>query len=164
MSNDITLSEVQEFIAGFWYHYDQGHFDELAVRLDAEVDYLSRSESGNCPFEDLLAAELHGRDETLAWLIQHRNENPYPLRHHATNLFRTSIGAEVTVVRFYLFVNQITNAVPFAVSSGVVDVGIRRGTTGLVITSLNVVLDTDDSIAFGEYSAAKAATAAAAGS
>jgi hypothetical protein len=50
------------------------------------------------------------------------------------------------------------------VSSGVVDVGIRRGTTGLVITSLNVVLDTDDSIAFGEYSAAKAATAAAAGS
>ena len=33
MSNEITLSEVQEFIAGFWYHYDQGHFDELDARF-----------------------------------------------------------------------------------------------------------------------------------
>jgi len=66
MSNDITLSEVQEFIAGFWYHYDQGHFDELAARIGDEMEYLSRSESGECPFEELLAAELHGGAETLA--------------------------------------------------------------------------------------------------
>ena len=83
----------------------------------------------NCPFEDLLAAELHGGAETLAWLTQHRNENPYPLRHHATNIFRTGIDGHVTNVRFYLFVNQITNAVPFDVSSGVVDVGVRRAPT-----------------------------------
>ena len=127
MSNDITLSEVQEFIAGFWYHYDQGHFDELALRIGDEMEYLSRSESGDCPFEELLAAELHGGAETLAWLTQHRNENPYPLRHHATNIFRTGIDGPVTNVRFYLFVNQVTNAVPFAVSSGVVDVGDAPG-------------------------------------
>ncbi len=127
MSNEITLSEVQEFIAGFWYHYDQGHFDELAVRIGDEMEYVSRSDSGNCPFEDLLAAELHGGAETLAWLTQHRNENPYPLRHHATNIFRTGTDGDVTNVRFYLYVNQITNNVPFDVSSGVVDVGIRRG-------------------------------------
>jgi hypothetical protein len=60
MSDDITLSEIQEFIAGFWYHYDQGHFDELATRIGDEMEYLSRSDSGHCPFEDLLAAELHG--------------------------------------------------------------------------------------------------------
>jgi hypothetical protein len=101
----------------------------------------------------LLAAELHGGAATLAWLTQHRNENPYPLRHHATNIFRTGIDGPVTRVRFYLYVNQITNNVPFDVSSGVVDVGIRRGDSGLVFTSMNVVLDAEDSIPFAEHAA-----------
>lgn len=158
MSNEITLSEVQEFIAGFWYHYDQGHFDELGSRMDEQMEYLSRSDSGNCPFEHLVAAELHGRSETLAWMTQHRNENPYPLRHHATNIFRTGTDGAVTTARFYLYVNQITNNVPFDVSSGVVDVGIRRTAHGLVFTSMTVVLDAEDSIPFAEYTA-KAAPA-----
>jgi len=158
MSNEITLSEVQEFIAGFWYHYDQGHFDELDARFGDEMEYLSRSDSGNCVFEHLLAAELHGRAETLAWLIEHRNENPYPLRHHATNIFRTAIEGDTTRVRFYLYVNQVTNSVPFDVSSGIVDAGLRRGTDGLVLTSLKVVLDAEDSIPFAEHSAKAAAS------
>jgi hypothetical protein len=163
MSNEITLSEVQEFIAGFWYHYDQGHFDELGARLGEEMEYLSRSDSGNCPFEELLAAELHGRTETLAWLTQHRNENPYPLRHHATNVFRTGVDGEVTNARFYLYVNQVTNSIPFDVSSGVVDVGIRRSESGLVFTSMTVILDAEDSIPFADH-AAKNSAAAATGS
>ncbi|MCV7281111.1 polyketide cyclase [Mycolicibacterium flavescens] len=157
MSNEITLPEVQEFIAGFWYHYDQGHFDELAVRIGDDMEYLSRSDSGNCPFEELLAAELHGGAETLAWLTQHRLENPYPLRHHATNVFRTGVDGDITTARFYLYVNQITNNVPFDVSSGVVDVGIRRADHGLVFTSMRVVLDAEDSIPLAEYNAAKTA-------
>ncbi len=161
MSNEITLSEVQEFIAAFWYHYDQGHFAELGARLGDEMEYLSRSDSGNCPFEDLLAAELHGKDETLAWLTQHRNENPYPLRHHATNVFRTGVDGDVTTARFYLYVNQVTNNVPFDVSSGVVDVGIRREGDGLVFTSMAVILDAEDSVTFSEH-AAKTPTASTA--
>jgi hypothetical protein len=160
MSNEITLSEVQEFIAGFWYHYDQGHFVELETRIGDEMEYLSRSDSGNCPFEELLAAELHGGKQTLEWLIQHRDENPYPLRHHATNIFRTGVDGEVTNVRFYLYVNQITNNVPFDVSSGVVDVGVRRGEQGLVFTSMSVMLDAEDSIPLAEHRAKKSAAAA----
>lgn len=164
MSTEITLPEVQEFIAAFWYHYDEGHFDELRTRIGEEMQYLSRSLSGNCPFEHLLAAELHGGAETLDWLIEHRNENPYPCRHHATNIFRTGNSSgpagDVTHVRFNMFVNQITNNVPFAVSSGVADVGIRREGDGLVFTSMTVMLDADDSIPFAEH-AAKAASASA---
>ena len=164
MSNQIALSDVQEFISGFWYHYDQGHFDEVGARLADEMEYLSRSDSGACPFEHLLAAELHGKAETLAWLIEHRNENPYPCRHHATNVFRTGADGAVTNVRFYLFVNQITNNVPFAVSSGVVDAGIRQSDDGLVFTSLNVVLDAEDSVPFAEHTAkASSITASVAG-
>ena len=165
MDNEITLAEVQEFIAEFWYHYDQGHFAELATRIADEMTYVSRSDSGNCPFEHLLAAELNGGAETLAWLTQHRNENPYPLRHHATNVFRTGRTAgpngDVTGVRFYLYVNQVTNNVSFDVSSGVVDAEIRRGADGLVFTSLSVVLDAEDSIPFAEHSAKASADAAA---
>jgi hypothetical protein len=101
---------------------------------------------------------LHGGTETLAWLIEHRSENPYPCRHHATNIFRTGINGDVTTVRFYLFVNQITNNVPFAVSSGVVDAGIRRSTDGFVFTSMTVVLDAEDSVPFAQHAAAAAGT------
>jgi hypothetical protein len=161
MSNEISLPEVQEFVAGFWFHYDQGHFDELATRIGDEMEYLSRSDSGACPFEELLAAELHGGADTLAWLTAHRLENPYPLRHHATNVFRTGADGGVTTARFYLYVNQVTNNVPFDVSSGVVDVGIRRGDRGLVFTSMSVVLDAEDSIPLAEYNSAKTAAASA---
>jgi len=153
MSNEITLPEVQEFIAGFWYHYDQGHFAEVGARLGDEMEYLSRSDSGACPFEHLLAAELHGGAATLAWMTEHRNENPYPCRHHATNVCRTGTEGAVTNVRFYLFVNQITNNVPFAVSSGVVDAGIRRSANGLVFTSMTVILDAEDSVPFAQHAA-----------
>ncbi|WP_396908983.1 polyketide cyclase [Mycolicibacterium sp.] len=160
MSNEITLSEVQEFISGFWYHYDQGHFAEVDARIADEMEYLSRSDSGDCPFEHLLAAELHSGAQTRAWLRDHRNENPYPSRHHATNLFRTGTEGDITKVRFYLYVNQITNNVPFAVSSGVVDAGVRRSDKGLVFSSMTVVLDAEDSIPLAEHTA-KSATAAA---
>ena len=151
------LPEVQEFIASFWYHYDQGQFDVLGSYMAEEMTYLSRSDSGNCPFEELLAAELSGGAATLAWLSKHRDENPYPLRHHATNIFRTGTNGQVTNVRFYLYVNQVTNNVPFDVSSGVVDVGIRREGDNLVLTSMTVVLDAEDSIPFADHRAKLAA-------
>lgn len=153
MTNEITLPEIQEFIARFWYHYDQGQFDVLADFIADDMQYLSRSDSGNCPFEELLAAEVSGGSETLAWLSKHRDENPYPLRHHATNIFRTATDGDVTKVRFYLYVNQVTNNVPFDVSSGVVDVDIRRSERGLVFTSMTVILDAEDSIPFAEHRA-----------
>ena len=158
MTTQITLPDVQEFIASFWYHYDQGQFDVLATFIADDMQYLSRSDSGQCPFEELLAAELNGGTEVLAWLPQHRDENPYPLRHHATNIFRTGTDGEATLVRFYLYVNQVTNNVPFDVSSGVVDVAIRRAENGLVLSSMTVVLDAEDSIPFAEHRAKLAAT------
>jgi len=161
MSNEITLPEVQEFVARFWHDYDRGDFTALAAVVADEMEYLSRSDSGNCPFEELLAAELHGAAATLEWLSKHRDENPYPLRHHATNIFRVGTDGEVTRVRFYLYVNQVTNNVPFDVSSGVVDVGIRRSGDALVLTSMTVVLDAEDSIPFIEYRTKNAAAAQA---
>jgi SnoaL-like domain len=153
MSSDITLSELQEFIAGFWYHYDEAHYDQLAGQYAEDVHYLTRSDTGASPFEELMSPELHGRDAVIRWLSEHREQSPYPLRHHATNVHRTGTDGAVTRARFYIFVNQIANFVPFAVSSGVVNVGVRREGSGLVFTEMDVVLDTQNSILLSELSA-----------
>lgn len=162
MSDDITLPELQEFIASFWYHYDEAHYDELAASYAEDVRYLTRSDSGASPFEELMSPELIGRDAVMEWLSDHRKQSPYPLRHHATNLHRIdtdgSDGSDsgVTRARFYIFVNQIANFVPFAVSSGVVNVGVRRGGTGrrgLEFTEMDVVLDATNSVLLSELHA-----------
>ena len=146
MSNDVTLAELQEFIGNFWYHYDEAHYDELAASYADDVHYLSRSDSGASPFEELMSPELQGRDAVMEWLSDHRKQSPYPLRHHATNVHRTGTDGDITRVRFYILVNQIASFVPFAVSSGVVNVGVRREATGLVFTEMDVVLDATDSV------------------
>jgi hypothetical protein len=153
MSNDITLPELQEFIGSFWYHYDEAHYDELAASYAEDVHYSTRSDSGASPFEDLMSPELHGRDAVMEWLSDHRRQSPYPLRHHATNVHRTGTDGDVTYARFYILVNQIANFVPFAVSSGVVNVGARRAATGLVFTEMDVVLDATNSVLLSEISA-----------
>jgi SnoaL-like domain len=160
MTNDVTLSELQEFIAGFWYHYDEAHYEELAASYAPNVHYVTRSDSGASPFEELMSPELHGRDAVVEWLSEHRKQSPYPLRHHATNVHRTGTDGEVTRVRFYIFVNQITNSIPFVVSSGVVNVGVRRDANGLVFTEMDVVLDTQNSVLQSEVTAGSAATSA----
>ncbi len=153
MSNEITLPELHEFIAAFWYHYDEAHYDELAARYSQDVRYVTRSDSGASPFEELMSPTLDGRDAVVEWLSEHRKQSPYPLRHHATNVHRTGTNGDTTHARFYIFVNQISNFVPFAVSSGVVNVGIRREASGLVFTDMEVVLDTQNSVLLSELAA-----------
>lgn len=153
MSNVITLSELQEFIGEFWYHYDEAHYDEVAAAYAKDVRYVSRSDSGASPFEELMSPDLHGRDAVMQWLFDHRKESPYPLRHHATNIHRTGTDDDGTCARFYIFVNQIANFVPFAVSSGVANVGVRRGANGLEFTQMEVVLDTTNSVLLSELRA-----------
>lgn len=150
MDHDITLAELQDFIAGFWYHYDEAHYDELASRYADDVRYCSRSDSGASPFEELMSPELQGRDAVMAWLTDHREQSPYPLRHHATNLHRIGADGDVTRARFYLLVNQIAEFVPFAVSSGTAQVGVRRGANGLEFTEMDVILDTTNSALLSE--------------
>ena len=153
MSKDVTLSEVQDFIAGFWYHYDEANYDELAACYAENVRYVTRSDSGTSPFEELMSPELHGRAAVMEWMSQHREQSPYPLRHHATNVCRTGTDGGITHARFYLFVNQTADFVPFAVSSGVANVGVRRGADGLEFTEMDIVLDTTNSVLLSERSA-----------
>lgn len=159
MSSEISLSEVQEFFGEFWFHYDSGHYDEIGPRFAHDARYTSRSESGQCPFEEVLAADLTGRDNIATWLREHRETSPYPLRHNGTNFHRTGNDGEVTHVRSYILVTQVTNHVPFAVSSGVLETGIRRGDAGLEFTTFNLIMDADNSMPLADFRAAANAAA-----
>lgn len=153
MSNDIALSDLQDFIAGYWYAYDEARYDDMAAAKAEDIRFITRSDSGASPFEELMSPELHGRDAVMEWLTDHRKQSPYPLRHHATNLHRTGVDGEVTRARFYIFVNQIANFVPFAVSSGVANVGVRRIAGGLEFTEMEMILDTTNSVLLSELAA-----------
>jgi hypothetical protein len=160
MSNDITLPELQEFISRYWYDYDEANYDEMAAAKAENIRFVTRSDSGASPFEELMSPELHGREAVMEWLTDHRKESPYPLRHHATNVHRTGVDGDVTRARFYIFVNQIANFVPFAVSSGVADVAVRRGASGLEFVEMDMVLDTTNSVPLSELAADTAASGA----
>jgi len=79
------------------------------------------------------------------------------LRHHAANVHRTGTDGDVTRARFYILVNQIANFVPFAVSSGIANVAVRRGGNGLEFTEMEVILDTTNSVPLAEFTAGSAA-------
>lgn len=146
MSSDaISLAELQDFIGRFWFNYDAANYDEMGAAFSSDAVYLSRSDSGACPFEEALSADLSTAAVIVPWLTEHREASPQPLRHHATNLHVTGTDGDVTNARFYIFVNQITNFVPFAVSSGVANVGVRRGSGGLQFTKMEVILDVTNS-------------------
>ena len=160
MSNEITLPELQEFIGQFWYHYDEANYQEMAAGFAEDIRFITRSDSGASPFEELMSPELSGREQVVEWMIEHRQQSPYPLRHNVNNIFRTGTSGAVTSASLYLFVTQTANYVPFAVSSGVAKVSVRRGENGLEFTDMNVVLDITDSVVLAEL-ATESATAGA---
>jgi len=68
MSADITLPEIQEFIAGFWYHYDQGHVSGK-VNVHEEGNFPLRERSlwrEEAAIQRLSAAAGHGLQKPIA--------------------------------------------------------------------------------------------------
>ena len=104
MSNEITLPELQEFIAGFWYHYDQGALRRAGGPLSPTspvrqpIATPARARSRSCCRRTARRATT-----VMEWLTEHRNENPYPLRHHATNVSAPAPTVTSPHVRFYIY-------------------------------------------------------------
>jgi hypothetical protein len=72
--------------------------DEVATRLAPDVHYVCRSDSGASPFEEMVRADTRGRQDTMTWLIDHRRNSPYPLRHFGGNVFRVASTPVVVIL------------------------------------------------------------------
>ena len=137
----VDLAAVQNLIASWWFEYDQGSFDVWPQYFTVDAHFTCRSDSGQTEFEEFIRADVTGRDEVVAWQVDHRKNSPYPLRHNGTNVHvTTSSGGEVTF-RSYLFVTQIVEGAVSNVASGLCLGRAREEDGALRIAELRVILD-----------------------
>ena len=148
MSEQIELGAVQGLLAGWWFDYDEGEFDSFPRYFTRDACFSCRSDSGATAFEDFIRADVRGRDEVVAWQVDHRRDSPYPLRHNATNVHLTTSSPPEAGFRSYLFVTQVVGGGVSNLASGRCVGTVREEDGALRLTELRVVLDFTDSDLF----------------
>jgi hypothetical protein len=146
----ISLDDVQNIIASWWFDYDQGDFDTFPGYFTADAHFSCRSDSGQTAFEEFVTADVNGRDEVVAWQIDHRSKSPYPLRHNGTNVHVTARGDQGASFRSYIFVTHVAASSVAPMASGLCFGSVRHEDGTLRLADLSVVLDFTDSRVFSE--------------
>jgi hypothetical protein len=86
----------------------------------------------------------------MDWKREHRRNSPYPLRHHAANVFVVAEREDELDLDSYLFVTQVNDLTPSTVSSGIVHWTLRLTDDGYRVRAYEVVLDSIESAPFFE--------------
>jgi hypothetical protein len=139
---------IHELIHSWWFNYDEGHLDVLEGLLTDDCRTSSRTEMGNHPQEQFIASDNSGRAAVMEWKREHRRHSPYPLRHHAANVFVAAERDDEVDVDSYLFVTNIIDRKPATLSSGLVHWTLRRTPDGYRVKGQHVVLDSIESAPF----------------
>jgi hypothetical protein len=125
----------------WWFHYDQADLDIWPTLVTDDVHSSSRTDRGEHPYESFIASDVQGKEAVLAWKREHRAGSPTPLRHHATNVHVVAEREDEVDLVSYLLVNQLEERRPSMLSSGLVRTTVRRVGDRLLISRLDVVLD-----------------------
>jgi len=132
----------------WWFDYDQGNFDAWPDYFTSDAHFSCRTDTGQTDYEEFVRADVKGRDEVLAWQIDHRKNSPYPLRHNGTNIHVTSSTTDSAEYRSYIWVTQIVGGTPSPLSTAIVLGSVRVEDGRLRLADLRVILDTADSDVF----------------
>lgn len=146
----IPLDDVQNILAGWWFDYDQGNFDTFSEYFTSDAHFSCRSDSGKTAFEEFITADVSGRDEVVAWQIDHRSNSPYPLRHNGCNVNVISADEHAASFRSYIFVTHVAGGSVVPMASGLCLGSVRHEDGTLRLADLRVVLDFTDSRLFTE--------------
>jgi hypothetical protein len=146
----IAAADVLDLVARWWFNYDEGNFAVLADLLDAEVHFSCRTDTGATDYEEFVRADVRGRDAVMAWQTDHRVNSPYPLRHNGANVHVVEQRGDEATFSSYIFVTQIVGGKVSPLSTGIVNGTARRAGDALVLSELEVVLDTSDSVVFAD--------------
>jgi hypothetical protein len=144
----MDLAAVQGLLAGWWFDYDEGDFEAFPRYFTHDARFSCRSDSGATAFEDFIRADIRGRDDVVAWQVDHRRGSPYPLRHNATNVHLTVTRAAEADYRSYLFVTQVLGGAVSNLASGRCVGTVREEEGAVRLAALRVVLDFTDSELF----------------
>ena len=138
---------AHELVHRYWFNYDEGNLDLLETFWTEDCHITSRTDTGDHPFESFIAADARGPD-AVAWTKDHRQHSPYPLRHNATNIHVTAERSDELDIESYLFVTQIIDGKPSALSSGIARFTLVRTADGYRVRRQEVVLDFIESAPF----------------
>lgn len=144
----IDSGAVQNLLQSWWFDYDQGNLDVWAEYFTSDAHFSCQTDTGKTDYEEFVRADLHGRDDVLAWQIDHRKNSPYPLRHNGTNIHVTTTSEVEADFRSYIFVTQIVAGAVSNLSSALVLGKARMEGGRLRLADLRVILDTMDSEVF----------------
>ncbi|MEO8696952.1 MAG: nuclear transport factor 2 family protein [Acidimicrobiales bacterium] len=139
---------AHEFINRYWFNYDEGNLDVLGDLFTDDCHLSSRTETGQHPHEEFIRSDNHGRETAMAWTKDHRKHSPYPLRHHAANVHVVAERDDELDLESYLFVTQIVDRKPSALSSGMVHWTLKLTDVGYRVRRKDVVLDSIESAPF----------------
>jgi hypothetical protein len=139
---------AHELINRWWFNYDEGNLDVLERLLTDDCHTTSRTELGTHPHEEFIRADCQGKAAVMAWKKDHRRHSPYPLRHNAANVHVVAEHGDELDVESYLFVTQIIDRKPSALSSGLVHWVLLRTPEGYRVREQHTVLDSIASAAF----------------
>lgn len=144
------FAAVQDVVARWWFNYDEGDFEALRDLLTDDVHFSCRTDSGSTEYEAFVRADVIGRDAVMAWQTDHRVNSPYPLRHNGTNVHVVEDRADEAAFASYIFVTKISGGTVVNLSSGICTGTVRNVGGTALISDLNVVLDTMDSLRFAD--------------
>ena len=139
---------AHELVARWWYNYDEGNLDVLGGLLADDCHLISRTETGQHPFEEFIRSDNRGREAVMAWSADHRRHSPYPLRHNGMNVHVVAERDDEIDLESYLFVTQIIDRKPSTLSSGLVHWTLVRTDDGYRVKRKEVVLDSIESAPF----------------
>src|SRR4051794_7581580 len=138
----IEPAAVQDLMGAWWFNYDEGDFDALTAMLTEDCHFTVRTDTDTVAWAEFARADVHGRDEVMAWQTQHRLDSPYPLRHHGSNLHVVDAGDTEASFASYINVTHVVDELPANLPSGVVRGVVRADADRLRLAELHVVLDT----------------------
>jgi hypothetical protein len=144
----IATADVLDLVARWWFNYDEGNFAALTDLLSDDVHFSCRTDTGATDYEEFVRADVRGRDAVMAWQTDHRVNSPYPLRHNGTNVHVVERRGDEATFSSYILVTQIVAGAVSLLSTAIVTGAVRRAGDALVISELEVVLDTRDSVLF----------------
>ncbi|WTW98318.1 nuclear transport factor 2 family protein [Streptomycetaceae bacterium NBC_01309] len=139
---------AHQLINRWWINYDEGHLDALGDLMTEDCHTSSRTDTGEHPHEDFIRSDARGREAATTWKKEHRRHSPYPLRHHAANICVTAERGDELDLDSYLFVTQIVDRKPSALSSGIVRWTLTRTGDGYRVRRQEVILDAIESAPF----------------
>jgi hypothetical protein len=145
----IDATSLHELIGRWWWDYDEGNFDAFPDYFAFDAHFTCRTDTGATDYEEFVRADVRGRDAVVAWQIDHRANSPYPLRHNGTNVHLVDARGGEADFASYILVTQIAGGVS-PLSTAIVTGTVREEDGALRIAALHVVLDTAQSVVFGE--------------